>query len=123
VPRARADYRLHLRQTRPAAFATSTATTVDWTFTDPAAVPALGMVRISPAGAGVRLTAPAGTRSVALDVSGDDGATWQAATVRRNADGTYRAAVARTGFTSLRVTAKGSAATVTETVIRALPPS
>jgi subtilisin family serine protease len=123
VPRARADYRLHLRQTRPAAFATSTATTVDWTFTDPAAVPALGTVRISPAGAGVRLTAPAGTRSVALDVSGDDGARWQAATVHRNADGTYRAAVARTGFTSLRVTAKGSAATVTETVIRALPPS
>jgi len=123
VPRARAGYRLHLEQSRPAVFVTSTATTVDWTFTDPAAVPALGTVRIEPAGAAVRMTVPAGARSVALDVSHDDGATWQTATVRRNADGTYRAAVSRNGYTSLRVTAKGSSATVVETVIRALPPA
>ncbi|MFC7532500.1 S8 family serine peptidase [Actinoplanes sp. GCM10030250] len=123
VPRARAGYRLHLDQSRPAAFPTSTHTTVDWTFTDPAAVPALGTVRINPAGAGVRMTAPAGTSSVTLEVSADDGTTWQAAPVRRNADGTYQAAAPRTGFTSLRVIAKGSLATVTETVIRALPPA
>lgn len=123
VPRARAGYRLHLEQRRPAAFVTATATTVDWTFTDPAAVPALGTVRINPTGAGIRLRAPAGTRSVTLAVSDDDGTTWRNATVRRNADGSYRAAVARSGYVSLRVTAKGAAATVTETVIRALPPA
>lgn len=123
VPRARAGYRLQLEQSRPAPFVTSTATTVDWTFTDPAVVPALGTVRINPAGAGVRMTAPPGTGPVTLDVSHDDGTTWQATAVQRNADGTYQAAVDRNGYTSLRVTAKGSAATVTQTVIRALPPA
>ncbi|GLZ00674.1 S8 family serine peptidase [Actinoplanes sp. NBRC 103695] len=122
VPQARAGYRLHLEQTRPAAFVTATATTLDWTFTDPAAVPALDTVRIAPAGAGVRMTVPAGTRSVALDVSSDDGRTWQTAVARRDTDGTYRADVPRSGYLSLRVTAKGSAATITQTVIRALPP-
>jgi hypothetical protein len=123
VPRTRARYRLQLQQNRPAAFVTATFTTVDWTFTDPAAVPVLGTVRINPIGAGVRMTTPAGTRSLALDVSHDDGTTWQSAAVRRNADGTYQAAVYRNGFASLRVTAKGPTATVTETVIRALPPA
>jgi hypothetical protein len=52
----------------------------------------------------------------------DDGTTWRAAEVRRNGDGTYQAAVSADGYISLRVTAKGAAATVTETVIRALPP-
>jgi hypothetical protein len=121
VRQAKANYRLHLEQTRPATFVSSTATTVDWTFTDPAAVPGLGTVRIEPAGAGVRMTPPAGTRSVTLDVSYDDGTTWQSAKVTRNADGTYQAAVSRSGYASLRVGAKGSASTVTETMIRALP--
>jgi subtilisin family serine protease len=116
-------YRLHLEQSRPAAFRTATNTTVDWTFTDPAAVAALGTVRIEPAGAGLRLTAPAGTRSVTLDVSHDDGATWQSTPVRRAGDGTFRATVTRAGSTSLRVAATTPLATVTQTVIRALPPA
>ncbi|WP_157751197.1 S8 family peptidase [Actinoplanes derwentensis] len=123
VTRSPASYRLRLEQTRPEAFATSTATTVDWTFTDPAAVPTLGTVRIVPAGSGVLLTAPSGTRSVRLDVSTDDGVTWQQTTVVRNTDGTYQAAVTRTGHVSLRVTAKGPSTTVTETLIRALSPA
>ncbi|WP_430781789.1 S8 family peptidase [Actinoplanes sp. G11-F43] len=121
--RARADWRLRVEQTRPEAFATSTATTVDWTFTDPAVVPALDTVRITPsAGGGVRMRVPAGTGSVTLRFSTDDGTTWQSTVARRDADGTYRAVVPRDGHTSLRVTAAGRAATVTQTVIRALPP-
>jgi hypothetical protein len=123
VPQSRAGYRLRLEQSRPAPFVTSTATKVEWTFTDPAAVPALDTVRINPVGAAVRMTAPRGTSRVGLDVSYDDGTTWQSAEVRRNADGTYQAAVSRDGHASLKVTAKGSLSTVTETVIRALPPA
>ncbi|MDY7088804.1 MAG: S8 family serine peptidase [Actinomycetota bacterium] len=124
VPQAKASYRLHLEQSRPAAaFRSSTATTVDWTFTDPAVVSSLGTVRMSSVASGVHLTPPAGTRAVTLDVSYDDGATWTAVPVRQNRDGSCRAALSGAGYASLRVTAKGSAATVTETVIRALAPA
>nr|WP_221382956.1 S8 family serine peptidase [Actinoplanes polyasparticus] len=124
VPQAQANYRLRLEQGRSVtAFTSSTASTVDWTFTDPAVVSELGTVRISPITSGVRLTPPSGTRSVTLEVSYDDGATWKTATVRRDSDGTYRATLTGTGYASLRVAAKGSASSVTETVIRALPPA
>ncbi|WP_157411279.1 S8 family serine peptidase [Actinoplanes rectilineatus] len=122
VPAATGDYRLTVRDSRPAAFPTSTSTTVDWTFTKPAAVATLGTVRISPAGAGIAMTAPAGTKAVTLQVSYDDGATWRTSVARLHADGTWRAGVTRTGYASLRVTAKGAASTVTETIVRALPP-
>ncbi|MBL7253547.1 S8 family serine peptidase [Paractinoplanes lichenicola] len=123
APRNRAGYRLRLEHSRPAVAVSSTASTVDWTFTDPAAAPALDTVRIEPLASGVRLTPPAGTRSMTLAASYDDGATWQAVAVRPGAGGTYRAALTGTGYASLRMTAKGAAATVTETVIRALPPA
>lgn len=109
----------------------STHVTADWTFTDPAAAAHLPAVRMAPAldAAG---TAPAGqaftipmtadATAVTLEVSYDDGTTWQPATVTRTGTGTFSAAVedpATPGYASVKVHATGGTAAVTETVVHA----
>jgi subtilisin family serine protease len=141
VPTAAGSYRLVATATRDAAF--SSTVTGEWTFTSArpdgdryVALP-LSAVRYLPAldGAG---RAPAGpyriplavqsqvrtsVKSLTVDVSYDDGRTWQAATVRRDRDG-WSAAVTHPatpgGWVSLRsriTDATGS--TGTQTVIHA----
>jgi hypothetical protein len=124
-------YRLHVEATRAASFGLSTQVTADWTFTDPAAAGRLPAVRMAPAldatgaaPAGRDLTIPitADATAVTLEVSHDDGATWQRVKVSRTGTGTFRATVPRTtvpGYVSVRVHATGGAAAVTETVVRA----
>jgi subtilisin family serine protease len=119
-------YRLHLDATRAAPFETSTRTTVDWKFTDPAVLPNLYTVRLSPVPAGAAatiamVTAARATR-VKLEVSYDDGAAWQPATVRRTGPGAYLGKVVHPdadGFVSLRVTATGGGSEVVQTIVRA----
>jgi subtilisin family serine protease len=118
-------YRLHLDATRAAPFETSTRTTVDWKFTDPAVLPNLYTVRLSPPD-GAEFTIPmvtaARVTTVKLEVSYDDGAAWQPATVRRTGAGAYEGKVVHPdadGFVSLRVTATGGGSEVTQTIIRA----
>ncbi|MEU4240778.1 S8 family serine peptidase [Actinoplanes sp. NPDC026619] len=146
LPAASATYRLEVAATRGAPHLLSTSVSAAWTFKSGHApeegyqrLP-LSTVRFSPkldsnnaAAAGRRFEIPvtvehqpgstAGTaRSVKVDVSYDDGKTWQHASVR--GDGDHRVATVNhprsSGFASLRVSAtdsKGNA--VTQTVIRA----
>jgi hypothetical protein len=142
VPAGEAPYRLEVSATRGAPFRLSTAINAAWTFrsaTGDARLP-LSTVRFSPrlddhnaAPAGRAFDIPltvgrqkgsAATRNKALDVqvSYDDGRTWQAAAVRGSGD--HRVArvshPAGPGFVSLRVNATDTAGnTFTETVIRA----
>jgi len=119
LTRATGDYRLSLAAVKPAPFPTSTRTRVDWSFRDPAKVAQLDLVRITPAGSTLRLTAAASTTSVRLEASADDGTTWTRVPVRRAGPGSYESTVTTGGWVSLRVTATNPASTVTETVIRA----
>ncbi|WP_431727805.1 S8 family serine peptidase [Verrucosispora sp. TAA-831] len=125
------DYRLHVESTRAASFGLSTRVTADWTFTRPATASRLMAVRMAP-GLDATGTAPAGRSftipisvdadSVGLRVSYDDGVTWRPAPVVRTGAGAFRGTVrhpATPGYVSVRVTARGSAATLTETVVRA----
>ena len=124
-------YRLNVDSTRAASFGLSTHVTADWTFTDPAAAAHLPAIRMAPdldatgtAPAGRDLTVPitADATAVTLEVSYDDGATWQPARVNRTGTGTFSAAVehpATPGYVSLRVHATGGAAALTETIVRA----
>ncbi|MFG1609148.1 S8 family serine peptidase [Actinoplanes sp. NPDC049265] len=112
-------YRLNATADRGAGFATSVRTSVDWTFADPAVLPGLRTVRMTPAGQSLKLATAGDTDKVTLDVSFDDGATWRAVEVRRTGAGGYAAGVPGHGPVSLRVTATGGGSSVTETVIRA----
>ena len=124
-------YRLDVDSARAASFGLSTHVTADWTFTDPAAAAHLPAVRMAPsldatgtAPAGQALTIPiaADATAVTLEVSTDDGTTWQPAPVAREGAGTFSATVqdpATPGYVSLRVHATCGAAAVTETVVRA----
>jgi len=124
-------YRLNVDSTRAASFGLSTHVTADWTFTDPAAAGRLPAVRMAPAldatgtaPAGRDLTIPitADATAVTLEVSHDDGTTWQPAPVTRTGTGTFRATVHTPptgGYVSLRVHATGGAAAVTATVVHA----
>ena len=139
-------YRLTVDATHNPAFALTRRTSVAWTFTappgpgpEPVRLP-LSVVRLLPeldgastaaAGTAYRIpmrvesqpgaTVPANI-SAGLEVSYDDGDTWQAATVTGGA-GSYVAQVqhpAADGFVSLRATATdGAGSTVEQTVIRA----
>ncbi|MET0495375.1 MAG: S8 family serine peptidase [Actinoplanes sp.] len=124
-------YRLHTEATRAAPFETSTRTTADWTFTDPAVLPDLYTVRLTPvlddaAPAGGAFTIPmvtaARVKAVGLEVSYDDGATWQAAGVKHTGAGSWEGKVVHPstgGYASLRVTASGGGSKVVQTVLRA----
>jgi subtilisin family serine protease len=131
VQPAAGTYRLNVDATRAASFTLSTHVTADWTFTDPAAVAHLPAIRMAPAldasgtaPAGRTLTIPitADATAVTLQVSYDDGATWRAAPVTRTGTGAFRATVTHpgtAGFVSLRISATGCAAALTETVVHA----
>ncbi|GIG88335.1 S8 family serine peptidase [Plantactinospora endophytica] len=146
VPAAAADYRIEATATRGAPFALSTTVAGVWTFRSghvpgdgPVPLP-LAAVRFSPeldqwnaAPAGRPFSIPvsvrpqpgapaARTRSLTVDVSYDDGATWRPAqVVAPGGTGVARVAhPAAPGFVSLRATATDSAGnTVRQTVIRA----
>ena len=131
-PVAPADgtYLLRAETTRSEPFETSTRSTVDWTFTDPEVLLSLFTVRMAPDLDGPaptgKFTVPMFTSTrvtaVALQVSYDDGKTWQPAAVRQVGSGAYSADLvhpAGGGYASLRVSATGGGSTVTQTVIRA----
>jgi subtilisin family serine protease len=124
-------YRLNVDSARAASFGLSTHVTADWTFTHPAAAAHLTAVRMAPAldatgtaPAGQSFTIPitADATAVTLQVSYDDGTTWQPATVTRTGTGTFRATIhhpAIPGYVSLKVHAAGGTATLTETIVHA----
>ncbi|GAA0318480.1 S8 family serine peptidase [Actinoallomurus spadix] len=124
-------YRLNVDSTRAASFGLSTHVTADWTFTDPAAAAHLTAIRMAPAldatgtaPAGRAFTVPiiAAATAVTMQVSYDDGATWQSATVTRTGTGAFRATIrhpAASGYVSLKVHATGGTATLTETIAHA----
>jgi hypothetical protein len=125
------SYRLSVDSTRAASFGLSTHVTAEWTFTHPAAAAHLTAVRMAPAldatgtaPAGRAFTIPISTdaTAVTLQVSYNDGTTWQPATVTRTGTGTFRATIhhpTTPGYVSLKVHATGSTAAVTETVVHA----
>ncbi len=124
-------YRLNVDSTRAASFGLSTHVTADWTFTNPAATAHLTTVRMAPAldatgtaPAGQDFTIPitANATAVTVQVSYDDGTTWQPATVARTGAGTFRATIhhlATPGYVSLKVQTTGGTATLTETIVHA----
>lgn len=140
VPYATADYRVWTEAIRPIG-GVSTRVTAAWTFEsgylsdDPTDVPIVA-VRFSPvlddaytAPAGRRYTIPVrvegatdGVTSLSVQVSYDDGGTWQQASLRRAGDG-WRASVthpAGAGHVALRARATdGRGKTVDQTIIRA----
>jgi subtilisin family serine protease len=113
-------YLLDVDATRAASFGLSTHITTDWTFTDPATAAHLPAVRMTPAVNGVLPITVAAT-AVRLQISTDDGATWRPAPVTRTGTGTFQARITNpaSGYVSLKVTATGGAAAITETVVHA----
>ncbi|MBE1492431.1 S8 family serine peptidase [Plantactinospora soyae] len=145
VPTAEAGYRLRYEAQRAAPATLATRTSVEWTFRSrgngaantplPVSVvrfePRLDEVNGAPAGATVRFPvtvfrqpgSAAGTvRTLGVDVSYDDGQTWQRAELGRSGDGgtlTLRHP-ASGGYVSLRARATDSAGNTTDqTIIRA----
>ncbi|MBF9129523.1 S8 family serine peptidase [Plantactinospora sp. S1510] len=146
VPAAAADYRLEVTGTRGHPVALSTRVEAAWTFRSGHVAgenlvrlplsgirfsPALDQLNTAPAGQSFLIpvsvrpqpgTTGGGVRSVGVDVSYDDGATWQKATVVAvNGVGTVHVKhPKKSGFVSLRATATDrSGNTVRQTVIRA----
>ncbi|WP_306212736.1 S8 family serine peptidase [Actinoplanes sp. RD1] len=142
VPAEPATYRLEATASRGAPHTLSTSVSGSWTFRsssvpgeDPARLPisairfdpALDSFNKAPAGRTLRVPVhidqqvPSAVRKVTVDVSYDDGATWQAVPV--TGSGAHRTAVIRhpggSGFVSLRSTAVTAAGTATQSVIRA----
>lgn len=154
VPSASARYRLEVLAKRGAPLTLSTNTETVWSFTsshpgdDSVVVLPLSVVRFGPA-LDLNNTAPAGkaftmpvavvrqpksqaalNKKLMVDVSYDDGKTWQSAKLTKTAYGRWTAALQhpnRTGFVSLRASATDTAGnTVQQTIIRAYriaPPS
>ncbi|WP_235965720.1 S8 family serine peptidase [Micromonospora rubida] len=145
VPAAEAGYRLRFEAQRAAPASLATRTTVEWTFRSgangsgntmlPVSVvrfaPRLDEVNAAPAGATVRFpvtvlrqpgSAAGAVRALNVDVSYDDGQTWQRAELKRSGNGgtlTLRHP-ASAGYVSLRARATDSAGnTVDQTIMRA----
>jgi subtilisin family serine protease len=147
VPAAPARYRLETVATRGAPFSLSTRISTVWTFRSgqargdgPASLP-VSLVRFTPrldsantAPAGESFTLPitvqrqrglkaAANTTLTVEVSYDDGHTWQAAPLTKKADGKWTAQLrhpSTAGFVSLRAAAADQAGnTVEETIIRA----
>jgi hypothetical protein len=124
-------YRLDVDSTRAASFGLSTHVTADWTFTHPAdaahltavrMAPALNATGTAPAGKAFTIPITADATAVTLQVSYDDGTTWQPATVTCIGTGTFRATIhhpAAPGYVSLKVRATGGTASLTETIVHA----
>ncbi|GAA0944850.1 S8 family peptidase [Nonomuraea longicatena] len=132
VPAERTAYRIEWDVANQAAWARwSTRSKSEWTFSTEkgrAEVPMVSARFDAPTGMdgvarsrtlGLRVDAAERIASVGLEVSYDDGSTWQRVNRLRGEDGRYETVLPRSGVVSLRVTAATATATLRQELIRA----
>jgi subtilisin family serine protease len=132
VPAERTGYRIEWDVSNEAAWARwSTRSKSEWTFSTEkgqAEVPTVSARFDAPTGMdgvarsrllGLRVDAAERIASVGLEVSYDDGSTWQRVDRLRGENGRYETVLPRSGVVSLRVTAATASATLRQELLRA----